>query len=123
MHARAPQRGPEEPATCLIFPTYNPGGSLERTWQELMYFLKHEGYGWEVLFVCDGCTDGTPERLNDWVGRQPHHVRVLSYSANRGKGYAVRYGLNAARGMARIFRSEERRVGKECRARRWRDKL
>ena len=103
MHARSSQRGPEEPATSLVFPTYNPGGTLERTWRELMRFLKHEGNGWEVLFVCDGCTDGTPERLEEWIRGQPHYIRVLSYAANRGKGHAVRQGMNAARGAARLF--------------------
>ena len=39
--------------------------------------------------VCDGCTDGTSERLEEWIRRQPHRVRVLSHAVNRGKGYAV----------------------------------
>jgi dolichyl-phosphate beta-glucosyltransferase len=33
----------------------------------------------------------------------PDRVRILSYALNRGKGYAVRRGLQAARGSWRIF--------------------
>jgi dolichyl-phosphate beta-glucosyltransferase len=56
-----------------------------------------------VLFVCDGCTDGTAERLLEWTPTHREQVRVLSYQPNRGKGYAVRHGLAAARGKWRVF--------------------
>jgi dolichyl-phosphate beta-glucosyltransferase len=58
---------------------------------------------WEVLFICDGCTDGSGERLRELTRNEPERVRVVSYSPNRGKGYAVRHGLGAARGALRIF--------------------
>jgi dolichyl-phosphate beta-glucosyltransferase len=54
------------------------------------------------VFVCDGCTDGTAERLRDWRPRGAR-FRVVSYGPNRGKGYAVRQGLLAAAGDFRIF--------------------
>jgi dolichyl-phosphate beta-glucosyltransferase len=41
--------------------------------------------------------------LLDWAENQPHQIRVLGYAPNRGKGYAVRHGLAAARGNIRIF--------------------
>src|SRR5262249_8275616 len=55
------------------------------------------------LFVCDGCTDGTSARLAELARDEPDRVRVLSYDRNRGKGYAVRHGLAAARGQWRLF--------------------
>lgn len=58
---------------------------------------------WEVLFVCDGCTDGTPDLLADLAHSSPLRVRILTYSPNRGKGFAVRTGLAAARGRYRLF--------------------
>src|SRR5207237_9462724 len=51
--------------TSLVLPTYNPGPILERTWRELAQFLQRARGEWEVLFVCDGCTDGTPA----WLAR------------------------------------------------------
>jgi glycosyltransferase involved in cell wall biosynthesis len=103
MHARRPERGRGEPITSLVFPAYNPGPPVERTCAEVGRFLRHAPGSWEVLFVCDGCTDGTPERLARLTRPDAERVRVLSYAPNRGKGHAVRHGLRAARGAWRLF--------------------
>jgi glycosyltransferase involved in cell wall biosynthesis len=103
MQARTPGANPQGPVTSLVFPTYNPGILIDRTWRAVQDFLKGAPGAWEVLFVCDGCTDGTPERLVRLAGSQTTRVRVLSYAPNRGKGYAVRRGLAAAVGQWRLF--------------------
>jgi hypothetical protein len=97
------QHGGDRPVTSLVFPTYNPGPMIERTWRQVEGFLHSAPGRWEVLFVCDGCTDGTPERLAELTRSAAGQVQVLSYAPNRGKGHAVRYGLAAARGDWRIF--------------------
>jgi dolichyl-phosphate beta-glucosyltransferase len=102
MRARNPERGHDEPTISLVFPTYNATAFLERTWQEVARFLRDRAADWEALFVCDGCTDGSDERLQDLVRDTPN-ARVLAYAPNRGKGYAVRRGLMDARGRWRIF--------------------
>jgi glycosyltransferase involved in cell wall biosynthesis len=89
--------------TSLVFPTYNPGPLVERTWREVRAFLHGTAGDWEILFVCDGCSDGSPERLAALSRTEGERVRVLSYTPNRGKGYAVRHGLAAARGRWRLF--------------------
>ncbi len=103
MHGRNQQRGREEPAVSLVLPTYNPGPQAEVTWREVVQFLDQAPGSWEVLFVCDGCSDGTPERLQELARHRPEAIRVLSYAPNRGKGCAVRHGLSAARGTWRVF--------------------
>src|SRR5207253_4673324 len=70
---------------------------------DLVPFLQRAPGEWEVLFVCDGCTDGTPARLAQLNRGGDGRVRVLSYAANKGKGYAIRQGLEAARGDWRLF--------------------
>lgn len=88
----------------LVLPAYNPGRLIERTWSAIRNFLDEGHDHWEVLFVCDGCTDGTPQRLRQLADRSGEsRIRILDYSPNRGKGYAVRTGLLAARGDWRIF--------------------
>jgi len=90
--------------TSLVLPAYNPGPIAERTWHAIRQFLAHRPDPWEVLFVCDGCTDGTFERLSQLADEaRDSRLRVLSYSPNRGKGFAVRVGLLAARGEYRLF--------------------
>ena len=102
MRARNPERGQEEPAVSLVFPTYNAAAFLERTWRDVSQFLRQRAADWEVLFVCDGCSDGSADRLEALIDDTPN-VRVLTYAPNRGKGYAVRRGLMEARGRWRIF--------------------
>jgi dolichyl-phosphate beta-glucosyltransferase len=89
--------------TSLIFPTYNPGPLIDRTWHEVKAFLSRATGAWEVLFVCDGCTDGTPERLAQLSRNDTKTVRIVNYAPNRGKGFALRQGLAAAAGDWRIF--------------------
>jgi dolichyl-phosphate beta-glucosyltransferase len=91
------------PLISLVLPTFNPGLGLDRTWAEVNRFLQETDQNWEVLFVCDGCTDGSPEILAERVRGLTQRIRVLSHTPNRGKGYAVRQGLAAARGDWRLF--------------------
>jgi hypothetical protein len=103
MQARNLERGTTRALTSLVFPAYNPGTLVERTWRQVRDFLDRAPGNWEVLFVCDGCTDGTPDRLAELTRGYTDRVQVLSYRPNRGKGYAVHYGLAAARGQWRLF--------------------
>lgn len=90
--------------TSLVFPTYNPGSAVERTWSAVRDFFRSRPDPWEALFVCDGCSDGTPQLLESLAAEtNDPRIRVLSYTQNRGKGYAVRTGLLAARGAWRVF--------------------
>jgi dolichyl-phosphate beta-glucosyltransferase len=89
----------------LILPTYNPGPEVERTWRAVTRFLNEQaesGTEWEAVFVLDGCTDGTDDRLAA-LGTGDPRLRVLGYPKNRGKGHALRVGLLDARGEHRIF--------------------
>lgn len=92
----------QELRCTLILPTYNAadfiGGTLERVGQFL-----HAHADWCALFVCDGCSDGTAEKLESLMPEGIQRVRVESYEQNRGKGYALRRGLNLARTPYRIY--------------------
>jgi dolichyl-phosphate beta-glucosyltransferase len=103
MQVRQTVNGGESPLVSLVFPAYNPGPLVEGTWQQVQAFRQRARGNWEFLFVCDGCTDGTPERLRSLTRDAGDWVRVLSYEPNRGKGHAVRLGLQAARGHWRLF--------------------
>ncbi len=103
MQVRHPVHAGQGPLISLVFPAYNPGSQVEATWQQVEAFRQWAPGDWEFLFVCDGCTDGTPERLRALTESAGDRVRVLSYAPNRGKGYAVRLGLQEARGQWRLF--------------------
>lgn len=79
----------------VIIPCYNEASRL----QGLIELVRAEqARPWEWLFVDDGSTDETAARLAELAKELPERVRVLSYTPNRGKGYAVRQGVEAAQG-------------------------
>lgn len=91
-----------QPKFSLILPAYNPGEILRTTWVQIESFAaKHPD--WEILFVCDGCTDGTTEALTNLTHQTQLNIRMVSYQPNRGKGFAVRLGMLRARAPYRIF--------------------
>lgn len=90
------------PDVSLVFPTYNPGPRLPQSLQAIDSFLDATAANWEFVFVCDGCTDQSANVIRAWQPRCGT-VRIIEYTPNRGKGYAVRQGLLAAAGRYRIF--------------------
>jgi dolichyl-phosphate beta-glucosyltransferase len=88
----------------LVLPTFNPGDKIDTTHAAVVRFVRARPEAWEVLFVLDGCTDGTGERLDRLCEADPDpRVKVLGDATNRGKGHAVRVGLLAATGAVRVF--------------------
>jgi dolichyl-phosphate beta-glucosyltransferase len=81
----------------LILPSYRGGELAERSARELVEYLPTLGISWEVVFVDDGGGD-----MAGLEGGDPR-LRVISFPKNRGKGAAVRAGMLAAAGKARIF--------------------
>lgn len=88
----------------LVLPAFNPGPDLARSVRAVRQFVRSQPTAWEALFVLDGCTDGSNETLDRLLEADPEpRLRHIGYSQNRGKGYAVRTGLLAARGRYRLF--------------------
>ena len=56
---------------------------------------------WELIFVDDGSADGCGEAFAEKYLTE--NVKLISYKPNRGKGYAVRRGMLAAKGKIRLF--------------------
>jgi dolichyl-phosphate beta-glucosyltransferase len=89
-------------ALTVILPCYNEAERLPGTLQALLAHLSAAPGEVEVLVVDDGSTDATV-RVAEAVAAADGRVRVLSYRPNRGKGFAVRTGVLAARGELVMF--------------------
>jgi len=93
------------PVLSLLIPAYNESARLGATLGRVMAYLHAQPYPSEVLVIDDGSTDGTVAEAEVYFAAHQGRVatRVLSYTPNRGKGYAVRQGLLAARGAIALF--------------------
>jgi glycosyltransferase involved in cell wall biosynthesis len=85
----------DEVEISILMPVYNERDTVERAIEELLA-TEVSTRPWEVIVVDDGSRDGSGEilRSRTW----PAHVRVLTHDRNRGKGAALRTGLQEARG-------------------------
>ena len=96
------------PKATLILPSLNVGGYIEECLESVRCQSLEDI---EILCIDAGSTDGTYEILREHAARDSR-IRLIR-SQVRSYGYQVNLGLSIARGE--YVRSEERRVGKECR--------
>src|SRR5215207_4132120 len=90
------------PALTVVLPCYNEAERLPGTLRALLAHLSAAPGEVEVLVVDDGSTDATVT-VAEAAAAADRRVRVLSYRPNRGKGFAVRTGVLAARGELVVF--------------------
>lgn len=85
----------------IIIPAYNEEASIATTVTELVTGLERfKITPYEVLVISDGSTDATATRVRSL--KLPR-VRLYEYSRNRGKGYALTYGVKRSRGKTVTF--------------------
>lgn len=84
------------PAVSVVIPVHNPGRYFEPCVQSLLrQALSRDRF--EVVFVDDGSTDGTRDRLDQLARTQPH-FRVIHIPASGAPGRPRNVGLGAALG-------------------------
>jgi dolichyl-phosphate beta-glucosyltransferase len=96
----------------VVIPAYNEESRLPATLAAVTAYLRRQRYDSELLVVSDGATDRTPDLVRDAMRafRAPDRgglrkIDLIEYPdrRNRGKGFAVRTGMLAARGQYRVF--------------------
>ncbi len=86
----------------VVIPAYNEAKRIAATLLDIDHYLSRQGYRYEILVVSDGSKDSTNELIRRFEGTIAN-LRLVEYAPNRGKGYAVRQGMLAARGAVRLF--------------------
>lgn len=81
-------------------PAYRQERSIEQDLRDLDAVLSRLKMPYEIIVVVDGQVDNTAKRARK---RSGSHIQVIGYRHNRGKGYAVRYGMVRAKGDVVIF--------------------
>ncbi len=81
----------------IISPFYNEKAIIVQSITKLRYALERLSVRWELLLINDGSTDGSGDLAAQAV-EGVESVRLLGYSHNRGRGYALRHGFEHSRG-------------------------
>lgn len=91
---------------------YNEGAVIENTARTLNEYMKKtfsEG-DYEIIFSDDGSTDGCGDKVR---ALELTGVKVISYTPNRGKGFAVRTAFLEAKGDVIMFTDADLAYGTE----------
>ena len=96
----------------IIIPGYNEGKRVLAVIEGLSAFCQKHFPQHEIIFVDDGSTDQTWEMVNSL--RDCPFFHAIRNVKNKGKGYAVRKGMLAAKGKYRFFTDADIPYGTEC---------
>lgn len=87
----------------LCIPMYNEQKILPDTLKTVSEYMHNTFYDdFEVIYVNDGSSDKSGEIVREFAEKDAS-VRLIEYTPNRGKGYAVRQGVLQSTGDIVIF--------------------
>jgi len=84
----------------VIIPVYKQAKTIRKNLNAILSELEIAGMPYEAIVVVDGFVDNTYEEVKKVVNKK---LRIFGYEKNRGKGYAVRYGMARAKGDVIAF--------------------
>jgi glycosyltransferase involved in cell wall biosynthesis len=82
----------------VVSPFFNEAPILEQSVALMMRNLHALKRDFELIIVNDGSRDGSGEVARGLVDAHGPNLRLVSYDVNQGRGYALRKGIEAARG-------------------------
>ncbi len=85
----------------IVIPAYNEHDRIQPTLTNTISYLKNQPFDSQVIVVSDGSKDETAKVASAFGQTDNVQLDVLEYHPNRGKGYAVRYGM--LRGCGKII--------------------
>jgi len=84
----------------VIVPVYNQEDYIYRNLHEMLKTFKRYGHNFEIVLVNDGSTDKTLEEAKLVKDKK---LRIVSYTPNRGKGFALKHGFDFVSGDVVTF--------------------
>lgn len=93
-----------KPEISIVIPAFDEEERLGQSLQTIFSYISTEKLAAEVILVDDGSADATARTAESIFAE--HRLipsQVIRYDKNRGKGYAVRTGLEAAQANIALF--------------------
>ena len=90
------------PELSVIVPIYDEQDSIHPLHQQLRSALDSLGRSYEVVFVDDGSTDESAQRLRD-IAESDSHIVVVQFRRNFGQTAALQAGIDVSRGSLLVF--------------------
>lgn len=81
----------------VIVPAFKQEGTIVRDLKRIKEVLDKLRYSAELICVVDGKLDDTFDRASKFASKHSN-IKVIGYDTNKGKGYAVRYGMAESKG-------------------------
>lgn len=81
----------------IIVPAYRKEKTIKQDLAGIKQITDKLRYQSEIICVIDGMTDKTFENAQEYA-KSNKNVRVVGYETNKGKGYAVRFGMANSKG-------------------------
>ncbi len=91
------------PLLSVVIPAYNEHDRIVPTLENTIAYLEEQNFTSEVIVVSDGSQDNTAQVADQFNMQTEIDVQALEYHPNRGKGYAVRYGMLRCAGRIAMF--------------------
>jgi dolichyl-phosphate beta-glucosyltransferase len=93
-----------KPEVSIVIPAYNENERLGEPLQKILRYVSESPFNAELIVVDDGSSDATAEIAERAFAAMPNvPAKALRYEKNRGKGFAVKTGLQAAAADVAIF--------------------
>jgi dolichyl-phosphate beta-glucosyltransferase len=92
-------------SNSIIVPAYNEEKRSTLFIPNLIDFVKKHISSSEIVIVDDGSIDNTRNKINNIIKQKnaSSFVKVIGYEKNQGKGNAVRFGVEHAKGKKILF--------------------
>ena len=92
-----------KPDLSIVVPAYEEEVRLGDSIRTILAFVDENGLNAELIVVDDGSRDATADVARESAADSDISTNVIRYEANRGKGFAVKTGLLAARADIALF--------------------
>jgi len=86
----------------IIIPVYNNEKTISLTLKKIRGVLKADFTNYEIIVINDGSSDNTLNALRA-KEKEISNLKIISYSKNMGKGYAVKSGMLTSLGNTVVY--------------------